>query len=103
MTWSIDRAVSEKILTPIRDLRMKKEEEDTFNEGCVFEKVPEILTKGHMVSEKRVSKIEERSRFSNYLILPTKFRFRKLVRIYSYVTAFCQKLKAAVNKRRPEL
>ena len=103
MSGTIENAVSNNILTPVKDLRMKKEEEETFNEGCVFEKIPEVLTKGHMVSEKRVSKLEERAKFSDYLILPTKFRFRKLVRIYSYVFAFSQKLKAAVKKRRPDL
>ena len=103
MTWSVQKAVEEEILKPVSDLRMKKEEEEIFNEGCVFDKVPEILTRGHIVGEKRVAKLEERARFSDYLILPTRFGFRKLVRIQSYVFSFIQKLKEAAKRRRPDL
>ena len=103
MSWSVQKAIDEKVLKPVSELRLKKEEEDIFNEGCVFEKEPEIYTRGHTVSEKRVKKIEDRARFSEYLILPTKFGFRKLVRIHSYIFSFCSKLKKAVKRRRPEL
>ena len=66
MTWTVSKAVEEDIIKPVAELRMKKEEEEIYNEGCVFDKVPEILTRGHVVNEKRVEKLEERSTFSNY-------------------------------------
>ena len=103
MTWSVPRAIEQNILKPVHELRMQKEEEQIFNEGCIFDKAPEVLTRGHTVNEKRVSNIEKRSLFSNYLINPTKYSFRKLVRTYSYITCFVSKLKSAVKKRRPDL
>ena len=78
MTWSVDKAVQEEILKPVAELRMKKEEEEVFNEGCVFDKVPEVLTRGHVLNEIRIRKLEQRAFFSKYLVLPTKFGFRKL-------------------------
>ena len=103
MTWSVEKAIEEEILKPVAQLRLKAEEEDTFNEGCVFDREPEILTRGHQLNEKRVSKLQLRASFSDYLVLPTKFGFRKLVRIYSYLISFCSKLKEKVKKRRPDL
>ena len=103
MTWSVDKAIKEGILKPVSELRMKEEEQEMFNEGCVFDKVPEVLTRGHIVNEKRVAKLEERAAFSNYLILPTKFGFRKLIRTYSYIFSFLNKLKQRVKQRRPDL
>ena len=98
MTWPISEAIDKNILKHVRELRMQQEEEQIFNEGCIFDKAPEILTQGHAVNEKRVSKLEQRSVYSNYLIVPTKFRFRKLIRIYSYVMCFVHKLKSAVRQ-----
>ena len=49
MTGEIDDAVSEGTLTPISSLRLKEEEEETYNEGLVFERSAEILTRGHTV------------------------------------------------------
>ena len=43
------------------------------------------------VSELRVKKLQERSVYSNYLVLPTKFSFPKVVRIHSYVMCFIRK------------
>ena len=103
MTWSVHKAVEQEVLKPVAELRLKKEEEEVFNEGCVFDRVPEVLTRGHVLNEKRVAKLEQRANHSEYLILPTKFGFRKLVRIHSYVFSFIQKLKQAVKKRRPDL
>ena len=103
MTWSVEKAVQEEILKPVAELRMKKEEEEIFNEGCVFDKVPEVLTRGHVLNETRIKKLEQRASFSQYLILPTKFGFRKLVRIYSYIFSFVKKLQQLVKRRRPDL
>ena len=40
---------------------MTPEEEDNYDKGLLYEKVPEILTRGHQVCLKRVNKIEERA------------------------------------------
>ena len=103
MSWTTEKAMKHEILKPVSEMRMKKEEEDIFNEGCVFDRNSEIKTRGHFVNEKRVAKLQERAVFSDYLILPTKFGFRKLVRTYSYVMSFISKLKQRVKKRRPDL
>ena len=63
----------------------------------MFEKVPEILTRGHVVNERRLGLMEERANYSRYLILPTKFPFPRLVRILSYVMSFI--CKARKNKK----
>ena len=62
----------------------------------MFEKVPEILTRGHVVNERRLGLMEERANYSKYLLLPTKFSFPKVVRILSYVMSFI--CKARKNK-----
>ena len=49
------------------------------------------VTKGFAatkVSDTRLRKLEERSKFSEYPILPTKHSFPSTVRIYSYVLCF---------------
>ena len=57
-----------------------------------FEKIPELLTRGHHVNEKRLGLLEERSEYSQYLILPTKYSFPKVVRIMSIVVGFISKV-----------
>ena len=92
MKGEIEDAVTSGILTPIEKIIVKSEDEDSYNEGFVFEKSKEILTPGHPVlAIKRVDKVLERSTFSNYLIPPTKFSFEKTVRIYSLVFKFIQR------------
>ena len=60
---------------------MNPEEEDDYDRGLAYNKVPEILTRGHQVSHKRVAKIEERAAYAKYMILPTAYPFTKLVRV----------------------
>ena len=83
----------EKILIPSSNLRLKPEMEEDFNEGIVFD----ILTPGHVTSLRgqepmvllaRKEKVLERAQFSNYPLLPTKFDFVKVVRIYGYIFKF---------------
>ena len=74
MRCDIDEALEKGILTPIANLRLKKEEEEDYNKGMVFEKSHEILTRGHPVMlHTRVENVQARSEFSDYLISPTKF------------------------------
>ena len=64
--------------------RIKDDQEDDYKKGFTFEKIPELLTRGHHVNEKRLGQ---------YVILPTKYSFTKVVRIMSIVTGFVSKLR----------
>ena len=90
MNKEIDDAVAEGILTPAASLRMSEKEEESYNEGLVFERSQEILTRGHPVSilTTRVDNVKMRSEFSSYPLLPTKFSFEKTVRIYAIIMRF---------------
>ena len=104
MSKDIDDAIAADIIKPALKLRIKPEEEDEFNDGCIFEK-PEILTRGHVTVQTRVNKIEERAVHSNYLIPPTKFKFPKLVRIYSNMISFitnCRRNKKTLEHLKTE-
>ena len=97
---SVDEVVKSGILKPVSKLRLQtKEEQDDYQDGCVFDIVPEVLTRGHVLNQRRISQIQERASYSQYLLLPTKFTFRKVVRIYSYVLAFVCKIKQSIADR----
>ena len=100
MKGEVDDAVNNGILTPISKLRLNKEEEDSFNKGLVFEKTPEILTRGHisMLISARVDNVKARSEFSDYLLSPTKFKFEKTIRIYATVWRFIKGFKCLEGK-----
>ena len=101
MRNDIPEAVSKGILKPVSELRLStKEELDSYYDGCVFDQIPEVLTRGHVLNQRRISLIQERAAYSKYLLVPTKYGFKKTVRIYNYVFCFIQKLKAAVRKRK---
>ena len=87
MRISIPNVVDKGILTPIFNLRLKKEEEDDYKKGMVFEKTPGILTRGHptVLLSRRVENVKSRAEFSNYLLSPTKLKFKKVIRIYATV------------------
>ena len=91
MRMDVEEAIEGGYIKPASSLRMTPEEENDFDKGMVYDKVPEILTRGHQVSQKRVSKIEERAAQAEYLILPTAYTFPKLVRIHSMVFSFVSK------------
>ena len=60
MRQDLDSAVSSGILRPVSQLRLKtKEEQDDFQDGCVFDIIPEILTRGHTLNQRRISNIQE--------------------------------------------
>ena len=85
--------VEHGFIKPASHLRMNPEKEDDYDRGLVYNKVPEILTRGHQVSQKRVARIEERVAYAKYLILPTAYPFTKLVRVYSMVFSFISKFR----------
>ena len=94
MHGSLDEAVENGTLVPAQNLRLNKDEMEEFSKGLVFDSsIPEILTKGHIANQNRISLIEERAQFSQYLILPTKFAFQRTVRIYGYIMMFLVKCK----------
>ena len=93
MEDSLESAVQAGILTPALDLRMVDTEENEYDKGLVLERTPEILVRGHAVTEERVDKMRQRAEFSNYLLMPTKYNMRKVVRITALVFKFIRKLK----------
>ena len=104
MTESVEEAVKIGILTPATDLTMSGEEAEEFDQGFVFEKTPEVLTRGHVVlHSKKVDCVRERLEFSNYVVDPLKFTFDKTVRIIALVHRYirnhnCMKNKLIVTK-----
>ena len=93
MKRGIEEAMEAQILTPAKDLRMQKEDKEEFDHGLVFEKFPEILVKGHSAFlTSRLDKMKARAEFSNYIIQPTKFNFRKIMRITACIFAFLRKI-----------
>ena len=88
MTGSLDDAIKNEIVKPASILRISDKEENDFENGFVHQKTPEILVQGHVVSEERMNKMKERALFSNYIIQPSKFHFRKIIMITSYVYKF---------------
>ena len=108
MRLELDQAVQQGYLKPAQDLKTNMvENEDEFRKGFVFEKEPEVLTRGHVAAEnpeqldgKRVEKVAERAAFSNYgKLLPTRRSFPAMVRITSYVLIFINKCLSKVNRR----
>ena len=101
MKMDTEVAVEHGYIKPANELRITEEEEDDYERGLVYEKVPEVLTRGNVVSAKRVDLIEERDAHSRYLLLPTKFSFPKIVRIYSIILSFvskCRKGRVLLSK-----
>ena len=94
MNLDIENAVSQGFIKPVSELRLSKEFEDEYKEGLVFGDRDEVFLHAqqnlsvHLVSEVRVKKILQRTEFSDYLIIPTKFSFPVVVRIYGYVLKF---------------
>ena len=91
MRLDVEEAVEQGYIKPASELRMTAEEEHDYDRGLVYEKIPEVLTRGHVVSTKKVDLMEERAAHAKYLLLPTKFSFPKTVRVYSVVFSFISK------------
>ena len=88
MTGSLNEAMEKEIIKPASTLRITDKENDDYEKGIVFERTPEVLVKGHVITEERVDKMKERSVFSKYIFQPSKFDFRKTILITSYVFKF---------------
>ena len=93
MTMDIQEAKDQGFIKSARELKIREEQEVDFKKGLIFEKVPDLLTRGHHVAERRLELLEKRAEFSKYEILPTKHSFPKLVRIMSIVAGFISKIR----------
>ena len=74
MRMDFDEAEEAGYITHASKLRLKPEEEADYQQGLLFERVPEILTHGHVITPERVEKLKERATVANYLIVPTMCR-----------------------------
>ena len=107
MRMELHDAVKEGYLRPASELKpVPSEKEDEFKKGFLFEKEPEVLTRGHPasdqsnVSQGRLDKLEERAVFSNYGdLLPTRRPFPFMVRVAAYVITFISKCRLHVSRR----
>ena len=88
MKLTVAKAIAQGSIKPAMELRVNDEEKDDFKDGIIFEKVPEVLTRGHTLNQDRISKIEERAQFSQYVVLPTKYSFKLSFRVTMLVIKF---------------
>ena len=103
MTLDLVDALKQGYIKSAKSLRLSIDQEDDFKRGLTFEKVPELLTRGHPVNVKRLELLEERASFSKYIILPNKYSFPKVVRIISIVCAFVSKARKGQKMTGPFL
>ena len=98
MTGSVVEATDKGLIRPAGELRMNEKDEDEYDKGLVFERTPELLIKGHVVTAERVAKMQERAMYSDYIIQPTKHDFKKVVNITAMVYKFIRVLKKKIGK-----
>ena len=79
MKMDISEAVEQEILVPVDKLRLSDDEKKDFKQGLVIDTEPEVLTYGHVATERRIQAILDRGKFSKdlYLVNPGKQSFRK--------------------------
>ena len=90
-TWmrnTVAQAIADGQIKPALELRINDEEKEEFRDGVVFDKIPEVLTRGHALKQERISKLEERAQYSKYVIIPTKFNFKHSFRVTMLVIKF---------------
>ena len=94
MRNDLEDAFEADILKPAKDLRLNNNEEEEYDRGLIFEKCPEILVRGHsaFVTNIRVEKMASRAEFSKYIFMPTKFSFRKVIRVTATVLKYMKVL-----------
>ena len=88
MRMNLSDAEEQGYITKAGNLRLKPEESRTYEEPFLFQKIPDILTHGHVISPERVDMIQARAEEACYLVLPTKHSFPAIVRIYAMVFKF---------------
>ena len=103
MRWTVGQAVAKGCIKPALSLRMNEEEKDEFKDGIIFEKVPEVLTRGHALNQDRISKMEQRAVFSQYVVIPTKYSFQHSFRVTMMVIKFIVKCSKKKTFNGPKL
>ena len=90
MQREISEAIEQGILKQASTLRLNPENNKEFEEGLVFGgKSYDLFC--NAVTMARVEKLRSRVEFSNYLVNPAKYNFRKLVRIHAIVLSFIRR------------
>ena len=98
MRGSMDDALENDIIKPAKNLRLNDAEKEEYDKGLIFEKCPQILIKGHSAfATHRIQKMASRAEFSNYLFMPTKFSFRKVVRVTACMFKYLKKTSLVKN------
>ena len=60
ITDDIQTAVTNGILKPLDDLRLGSQEDlDSYYDGCIFDQISEVLTRGHVLNKSRISLIQD--------------------------------------------
>ena len=100
MRGEIPEAIEKGILKPICQLRgVEEKDNDAFRDGLIFgNDISDVWC--NAVNNNKVDLLEKRVRFSDYLVLPTKFGFKKVVRILALVTTFISKCRAKVAAKK---
>ena len=92
MKGSMEDALEKDIIKHAGNLRLNDNEKEEYNRGLIFEKCPQILIKGHgAFATNRIQKMASRAEFSKYLFMPTKFNFRKVVRVTACMFKYLKK------------
>ena len=101
MHMDVSQAVEEGVLKPISELRgVDEKDAEDYKDGLVIgSDLPDIIC--HKVSSDRVDLLEQRTKFSNYLLVPTKFSFRKVVHILAIVHSFIDRCRKKPNNSQP--
>ena len=74
MTEEIPDLVAMGTLTPIKDLALKNEDQEDYDEGFVHQRCPDVLTRGHiamsaqdMLEPEKCPRIKARGEFTRYI------------------------------------
>ena len=95
MHGEVSDAIEQGILKPISELRLSAEKDtDDYRDGLVFKGDADLFC--NAVTKSRVEQLQLRVKFSAYLLVPTKFGFKKVVRIMAIVLAFISKCRKKV-------
>ena len=87
----------------VEDIKLTREEVDNHESECLLDSewIDEVNNKSfnNTYVTKRIvpNEVKERYKFSNYIIDPNKFRFRKVIRILALVMLFIKNLKRKIQ------
>ena len=104
MRHDLEDAFEADILKHAKELRLNTDEEKEYDRGLVFEKCPEILVRGHsaFATNIRVEKMATRAEFSKYVFMPTKFSFRKVLRVTATILKYMKNLNPRMQSEKTQ-